>query len=198
MFELYCWQTENSRFQTQSPRQTLLGVNFTPSRPCTIPQSHLNLLTQIKEGQSKNEIKSESPESFSHSSKRRCVRESAGDTGSERMGARGGEERKIAMREERESQWGTTPTSNTSRLTLHPSAQRHIVSAKSQKPISELQLSSGGLGWRKYSNIVWIQSWWEKKIRRTTQFTFCRSQPPVWRLQGEWRGGPTQWNIKTV
>lgn len=83
---------ENSEFQTPAPRQKLLGVNFTPSRPCPIPQSHLNLLTQIKEGQSKKEIQSETPESFSHSSKRRYVRESAGDTGSEGAGARGDEE----------------------------------------------------------------------------------------------------------
>lgn len=55
------------------------------------------------------------------------------------------EEMKRVMREERESQWGTTLTSNTSRLTLHPSSQWHIVSVKSQKPISKSKRSSGGL-----------------------------------------------------
>lgn len=64
-------------------------MNFTPSLPCPIPQSHLNLLTQIKEGQSKKEIQSESPDP---SSKPRYVCESTGDTGSEGAGTGGDKE----------------------------------------------------------------------------------------------------------
>lgn len=61
IFTLYVYKVKSQDYGASS------NLNLNLNTPCPIPQSHLNLLTQIKEGQ--REKNTETPESFRHSSK---------------------------------------------------------------------------------------------------------------------------------
>lgn len=123
----------------------------------------------------KKKIQRETPKSFGPSSKRWCEcasnREKEKETERENM-------REQERWRERESQWGTTLTSNAYRLTLHPSSQQHVVSLKSQKPISESELSFGGSRWG-YGSIVWIQSLMGKYSWKLNSHTVQYDGPAV-------------------
>lgn len=90
------------------------------------------------------------------------------------------EEMKKVVREERESQWGWSPTSNRWRLTFDPCA--------AQPPALCFSTEAESHRWAAGNSATSCE---DRADEPTTQFTFWRSQPEGCRMNEE--GGATQW-----